>query len=183
MSQAAPHADVLLAENDSMVRGLIRSVLLSAEHAVFLAADGVEAVTLARQFQAGLVLLDIGMPRLNGLLACHEIRGLPGYAAVPIVMLTGFADQRMRDAALALGATDFITKPFRPDLLLARLAAHLGGKPAWPRDGDAPPAAPGQAWTLQRDRPIGPGADTAEGRAMTEGRRALDIRRSTDRGH
>ena len=48
-----------------------------------------EAVALARQFRARLVLLDIAMPRLNGLLACEAIRALPDYAEVPIVMLTG----------------------------------------------------------------------------------------------
>jgi two-component system chemotaxis response regulator CheY len=116
---------VILAENDALLRAIVRSVLVSAEQQVFLAADGLEAVGLARQFKARLVLLDIGMPRLNGLLACKTIRALPGYADVPIVMLTGYDNERMRQAARQVGANDFITKPFRPDVLLGRLASFL----------------------------------------------------------
>jgi DNA-binding response OmpR family regulator len=104
---------------------MIASMLTRAGHHVFPAVNGIEAVILARRFRAGLVLLDIAMPRLNGLLACETIRALPGYASVPIIMLTGYADPRMRRSARRLGADDFIAKPFRPADLLARLAAHL----------------------------------------------------------
>ena len=116
---------VILAENDAQVRGIVRSVLVRADQQVFPAADGLEALDLARQFKARLVLLDIGMPRFNGLQACEAIRALPDYADVPIVMLTGYDEERVRLAAIRAGAHDFITKPFRPDLLLARLAKYL----------------------------------------------------------
>jgi DNA-binding response OmpR family regulator len=116
---------VILAENDAIMRGIIRGVLTRGEQRVFQAADGLEAVTLARQFIARLVLLDIDMPRLNGLLACQAIHALPGYAAVPIVILTGYNDDRLRIAAHHFGATAFITKPFHPNVLLARLAGYL----------------------------------------------------------
>jgi DNA-binding response OmpR family regulator len=121
-----PGNRVILADNDVLLRGVIRSVLLHAGQQVFVAADGPEALDLARQFTARLVLLDIAMPRLNGLLTCKAIRKLPGYEAVPIVMLTGFDDERMREAAKQVRANDFITKPFRPDTLLSRLAGFLG---------------------------------------------------------
>lgn len=117
---------VIVAENDALYSGIIRTMLENADQQVFLAVDGNEAVALARKFEARLVLLDIGMPKLNGLMACEAIRLLPGYAQVPIVMLTGYADERMRLAALQLGANDFITKPFQPDALMARLAPYLG---------------------------------------------------------
>ena len=90
---------VIVAENDALVRGIVRSVLTSVEQQVFQAVDGLEAVHLARQFKARLVLLDIGMPRINGLEACKVIRALPDYADVPIVMLTGYDDERVRQAA------------------------------------------------------------------------------------
>jgi DNA-binding response OmpR family regulator len=117
---------VIVAENDMLFGRIIRAVLEQAGLRVFLAADGNEALTFARQFKARLVLLDIGMPNLNGLMACEEMRLLPNYARVPIVMLTGYTDERMRQAALQLGANDFITKPFPPRELMARLAPHLG---------------------------------------------------------
>ena len=65
---------VIVAENDALVRAIIRSVLVGADQQVFPAADGLEALDLARQFKARLVLLDIGMPRFNGLEACKAIR-------------------------------------------------------------------------------------------------------------
>jgi DNA-binding response OmpR family regulator len=123
---------VIVAENDALFSRIIRAVLEQAGLRVFLAADGNEAVTFARQFKARLVLLDIGMPNLNGLMACEEMRLLPGYAQVPIVMLTGYTDERMRQAALQLGANDFITKPFPPDALMARLAGYLDLKGSLP---------------------------------------------------
>jgi DNA-binding response OmpR family regulator len=116
---------VILAENDALMRGIVRAMLLRAEQQVFPVGNGLEAVALARQFRARLVLLDIAMPRLNGLLACKQIRALPDYAEVPIVMLTGYDDERLRLAAQQFGATDFILKPFQPNALLARLAAYL----------------------------------------------------------
>ncbi len=116
---------VIVGENDSLMRGIIRSILLHTGQQVFPAADGFEAVHLARQFKARLVMLDIDMPRLNGLLACEAIRALPGYARVPVVMLTGYNDARMRAAAQRVGANEFVTKPFRPDLLLALLSGYI----------------------------------------------------------
>jgi CheY-like chemotaxis protein len=116
---------VIVAENDVIMRGILRSVLVHAGQPVFLAADGLEAVTLARQITARLVLLDIDMPRLGGLLACETIHALPGYGNVPIVIITGYKDDRLRMAAHQLGAMDFITKPFQPNVLLARLAGYL----------------------------------------------------------
>ncbi len=126
MTLAGVTNGVIVAENDAIFSRIIRATLEHAGQQVFLAADGNEAVSLARQFSARLVLLDIGMPNLNGLMACEEIRLLPGYSEVPIVMLTGYSDDRMRQAAMQLGANDFITKPFQPDALVARLAVYLG---------------------------------------------------------
>jgi CheY-like chemotaxis protein len=163
---------VILADNDGLMRGVIRSVLVRVEQLVFPAADGVEAVALARQFRARLVMLDVAMPRLNGLLACEAIRGLPGYANVPIVMLTAYNDAPMRHAAKRLGANDFITKPFRPDELLQRLAAYLDlpahlMPAAVGADGGLPGA---RVWqSRQADNPsAGDHPQLAEGRAFVD---------------
>ncbi len=118
---------VIVAENDAIMRGIIRGVLARAKQHVFAAADGLEAVTLARRFKPRLVLLDIDMPRLGGLLACEIIHALPGYFDVPIVIVTGYNDTSLRKAAEQLGARDFIAKPFSPNALLARLAGFLDG--------------------------------------------------------
>jgi CheY-like chemotaxis protein len=116
---------VIVADNEALMRDIVRTVLTRANQQVFPVVDGAEAVDLARRFKARLVLLDIGMPRLNGLEAFSEIRALPGYADVPIVMLTGHSEEIMVAYARKLGVNDFITKPFRPNLLLQRLAPYL----------------------------------------------------------
>ena len=148
---------VILAENDALVRGIVQSVLVGAGLRVFPVADGIEAVLLARQFSARLVLLDIGMPRLNGLEACQAIRALPGYADVPIVMLTGYGDDRVRRAAHLMGANNFLTKPFRPDQLLSVLAIVLaplddsrGVRPAIDGGDDAVPGGRVQVWEIPK---------------------------------
>jgi DNA-binding response OmpR family regulator len=170
---------VIVAENDALMRSIIRSVLLRAEQQVFPVADGLEAVNLARQFKARLVLLDIAMPNLNGLLACEAIRALADYAEVPIVMLTGYDDERLRRAARRLGAADFITKPFRPDVLLARLAVYLDMPArASARGGsDASSGERERVWDIHQVPPAVCG-DSPE---LSNGRRILEICRNAER--
>ena len=119
---------VIVAENDSMMRGLLRTVLEQPRRTILLCADGLEAVELAGQTLATLVLLDLRMPKLDGIEACRQIRGLPRYATVPIVILTVFDSEAMKRRAQRAGATAFFGKPFsRMALLLALnplIAAH-----------------------------------------------------------
>lgn len=118
-------ANVIVADNDAVVRGVVRSLLLSMGQTVFLASCGEEAVAVAMQVPASLVLLDLVMPRLNGFLACERLRRLPGYEHTPIVILSGFDGERERNAAIRVGATHFITKPFQPAMLLQSLSPYL----------------------------------------------------------
>ena len=81
---------VIIADNDSMMRGLLRTVMAREGRTLLLCADGSEAVELAAQTLATLVLLDLRMPRMGGIEACLQIRELPRYETVPIVVLTVF---------------------------------------------------------------------------------------------
>ncbi len=176
---------VILAENDIVMRDIIRSLLLRVEQLVFPAADGLEALMLARQFTARLVLLDIAMPRLNGLLACEAIRALPGYAEVPIVMLTGHDDARFRLAARRFGAVEFITKPFRPNALLTHLAAYIDIPPhllpaapkAWDTEVDPATGSPAQVWKLYSPRRPAQAGDAE----LDHGREVVRIVREAER--
>jgi CheY-like chemotaxis protein len=116
---------VIVADDDVVMRGVLRSLFASVGQDVFLAATGDEATMLASKTKAKLVLLDLGMPGLNGLKACSRIRALPGYRSTPIVMLTAHNGSEPRLAAARVGATLFIPKPFRPAALLATLAPFL----------------------------------------------------------
>jgi CheY-like chemotaxis protein len=109
---------VIVADNDSMMRGLLRTVLEQGGRTLLMSADGLEAVELATQTLATLVLLDLRMPRMDGLEACLQIRALPRYAQVPIVILTVFDGVSLRQQARTAGATSFLAKPFSRSGLL-----------------------------------------------------------------
>jgi len=110
---------VIVADNDSMMRGLLRTVLEQPRRTLLLCADGLEAVELAHQILATAVLLDLRMPKMDGIEACLQIRELPRYATVPIVILTVFNGGALRRQALKAGATSFLAKPFSRAELLA----------------------------------------------------------------
>lgn len=111
---------IIVADNDSMMRGLLRTILEQPRRTLLLCADGMEAVELASQTVSTLVLLDLRMPRMGGIEACLQIRELPRYATVPIVILTVFDGDALKRRALLAGATAFLGKPFsRVQLLQA----------------------------------------------------------------
>ena len=110
---------VIVADNDSMMRGLLRTLLAQPGRTLLLCVDGLEAVELATQTLVTAVLLDLRMPRLGGIETCMQIRELPRYARVPIVILTVFDGDALRRQALKAGATSFLAKPFSRGELLA----------------------------------------------------------------
>lgn len=109
---------VIVADNDLMMRGLLRTVLEQPGRTLLLCANGMEAVELATQTLATLVLLDLRMPRMSGIDACIHIRELPRYATVPIVILTVFDGDAIKRRAVMAGATSFLSKPFSRAQLL-----------------------------------------------------------------
>jgi len=109
---------VIVADNDSMMRGLLRTILVRPGRTLLLCADGLEAVELASQTLATLVLLDLRMPRMGGIEACMQIRELPRYATVPVVILTVFDGDALKRRAAMAGATAFLAKPFSRAQLL-----------------------------------------------------------------
>ncbi|MSP00934.1 MAG: response regulator [Acetobacteraceae bacterium] len=113
-----PDETVIVADNDSMMRGLLRTALERPRRTLLLCADGSEAVELAAQTLATLVLLDLRMPRMDGIEACRLIRDLPRYETVPIVILTVFDGEVLRRRAIRAGATFFLGKPFSRDQLM-----------------------------------------------------------------
>src|SRR5580658_2442013 len=99
---------IIVADNDSMMRGLLRTALEKPGRTLLLCADGMEAVELAEQSLACLVLLDLRMPKMDGIEACQQIRELPRYRSVPIVILTVFDGTELKQRALRAGATSFL---------------------------------------------------------------------------
>ena len=115
---------VVIADNDPMIRGVLRSMLARLGLELTAAADTAEAVQAATP-NAGLFLLDLDMPGGGGLAVCRMLRAQLAFRDVPIAILTGYRDDALRSQCLGEGATLFLTKPFNPAELLVALAPHL----------------------------------------------------------
>jgi CheY-like chemotaxis protein len=116
---------VIVADDDPLIRSILRARFEALDLNVFLVPDGLEAVAYASRIQAALIILDLKMPRLNGLLACERIRELPGNEHTPIAILTSMQGKEAEAAAARVGATTYFTKPFRPALLLHAVSHYL----------------------------------------------------------
>ena len=113
---------ILVAEDDRDIRELVRDVLQHAGFEVALAADGRSAIRDARQVRPDLMVLDLGLPGVDGLDVARAIRR---ESDLPIIMLTARADESDTLVGLEIGADDYITKPFSPKELVARIRAVL----------------------------------------------------------
>ncbi len=117
---------VLVAEDEPHIRRVLVTLLESASFAVDQAEDGAQAMERLRGSEPyDLVLLDLMMPGFTGLEVLREVRGLPHRTGLPVVILTAKGQDADREEAFALGADDFVTKPFSPKKLLARICEIL----------------------------------------------------------
>jgi CheY-like chemotaxis protein len=142
-----PIERAIVVDDDLVIRSILRSTLAGIGLGVHLAADGDEAITMAKRHIVGLFMLDLQMPGTNGLETCRQLRALPQYANTPIVVLTGHDGARAHEAALAAGATMFLTKPFKPAILLRALAPLISGRmPGGEPAADNPVAPADDLW-------------------------------------
>ncbi len=116
-------SEILFAEDDADIRKWVAVALASEGYTVRTVADGEAALAAYAQRRPDLLLLDIMMPRRDGLAVCAEIRKTD--PALPILMLTARNTQRDKVIGLGLGADDYMTKPFGMEELFARIAALL----------------------------------------------------------
>jgi two-component system OmpR family response regulator len=115
-------ANLLLVDDDAHIREVMRFALEKAGHQVTEAADGAAAYALFQQHAFDLVVLDIVMPELDGLELCRRVRA---HGALPIIFVSSRDEELDRVLGLELGGDDYLTKPFSPRELSARVAAVL----------------------------------------------------------
>jgi DNA-binding response OmpR family regulator len=125
MTAAPPRPVVLLVEDETPLRRAMKDVLEREGFTVLEAGDGAEALTAIDRATPNIAVLDINLPVLDGFSVLSRLRTRASTARLPILILTARADQETEMRGLALGADDFLTKPFRPTALAARLRAML----------------------------------------------------------
>jgi len=113
---------ILIADDDANVHQSLNAYFKREGYQIISAYDGEEALGYIRKYRPDMVLLDIMMPRMDGLNVCREVRK---DSNVPIIMLTAKADEFDKLLGLELGADDYITKPFSPREVVARIKAVL----------------------------------------------------------
>jgi two-component system KDP operon response regulator KdpE len=113
---------ILLAEDEAVLRDFVNRNLRARGFEVLEASNGLEALAVWEREDPHLLILDIMMPRMDGLEVCRRVRE---YSAVPIIVLTALDAESDKVAALDLGADDYLTKPFGVEELLARVRAVL----------------------------------------------------------
>jgi DNA-binding response OmpR family regulator len=148
---------ILVADDEPKIVKTVQAYLESAGFQVVTAGDGQLALTVFRHEKPALVILDLGLPKLDGL---DVARALRRESNVPIIMLTARVDEADKLIGLELGADDYVTKPFSPRELVARVRAVLrraGGE----REQAPPPITAGDVYIDQERRQV-----TVGGRAV-----------------
>lgn len=116
---------ILLVDDEPDILDFLRYNLQKEGYQVFTANDGVEGLKAAEVAHPDLVILDIMMPRMDGVELCRELRNRPEFANLLIVFLTARDEDYSQIAALDIGGDDYITKPIRPRVFLSRIKALL----------------------------------------------------------
>ena len=118
-------ATILIADDDSVSRKLLRRLLEQDGHTVHAAADGEEALEVFAEEAIDIVLLDIVMPGLDGISVLEQLKATPEASHVPVIMISALDDTESVVRCIEIGADDYLPKPFNPVILRARISAGL----------------------------------------------------------
>ena len=119
---------ILIVDDSATIRKMVRASLRALADAEFVeAGNGLEAIEQIALGPVSLIILDLNMPDMHGVDVLKFLRRHQGWSDVPVVVLTTRGDETSRETAIAAGATEYLTKPFAPQVLLAR-----GRATCWP---------------------------------------------------
>ena len=117
---------ILIVDDEPHILMLLQDNLEMADYEVVSASDGLEALEQVKQTSPDIIILDVGMPKMNGWDVCETLKKSPETQHIPVIFLTAFAQNADRKRGLALGAAKFITKPFHPDHIVEAIQEVLG---------------------------------------------------------
>ncbi|MDR2932197.1 MAG: response regulator transcription factor [Oscillospiraceae bacterium] len=118
----AAEASILVVEDEKVISNFLRTVLAAHDYSVLHAATGSEAVSMAASYSPSLMLLDLGLPDIDGM---HVLSSVRGWSDMPVIIVSARQDEYEKVAALDAGANDYVTKPFGNSELLARIRTAL----------------------------------------------------------
>lgn len=121
---------ILIVDDESYIREFLAQTL-SEYYQIAFAKNGTEAFEVAKSYRPSVIVLDNLMPGLGGIEVCKMVRGCPEIASTPIIMLTALNEPEQRINAFNSGADDFLSKPFLPEELIARINRKLEKAPAF----------------------------------------------------
>ena len=116
---------ILVVDDEPDIRELIEYNLKKEGYEVIVAQNGLEAIELAKKHLPSLILLDIMMPKMDGIEVCRNIRLMPEFKDTFIVFLTARSEEYSEVSGFNVGADDYITKPIKPRILMSRISALL----------------------------------------------------------
>ena len=114
---------ILIVDDEADILELLEYNLVKEGYQVLTAADGKAAIEVAKKENPDMILLDIMMPKLDGIETCRRIRGIPGLSNVSVIFLTARSEEYSELAGFEAGADDYISKPIKPRILLSRIKA------------------------------------------------------------
>lgn len=120
-----PPEDILVVEDNRSSLKLLSDILTQAGHRVRAAGDGELALRSAQAKPPALILLDVRMPGLSGLEVCRRLKADPGTRDLPVLFISALDETSLKVQAFEAGAVDYVTKPFEPAEVLARIDTHL----------------------------------------------------------
>ena len=126
--------NIVVIEDDKDVIDVLKYFLEKEDFRVHVAQDGATGLDLAAKVRPNLILLDLVLPKLNGIEVCKKLRGDQRLSEVPIIMVTAKGEMGDKIEGLELGADDYVTKPFHPPELIARIRALLRRKEGLPKN-------------------------------------------------
>lgn len=112
---------ILVVDDDELIVEMARTALAAQGHEILQAATGEEALKTASSALPDLIVLDVGLPGMDGIEVLFRLRGIPSGAHVPVVVLSGRCTREDVMTALSLGAVDYLAKPVAPELLVQRV--------------------------------------------------------------
>jgi CheY-like chemotaxis protein len=118
-------AKIVIAEDEPDIRELIAFTLRFAGHEVITGANGQEGYELTKQHKPDLVMLDVRMPKMTGYEACQNIKAEPEIAHIPVIFLSAKGQESEIEQGLAVGAEQYLLKPFAPDQLTQQVTEVL----------------------------------------------------------